>query len=90
MMNKMMTDNRDRKRSASQVMTAREWAVTLMLMMVPVLNIVLLVRWATADKELTPACKVNWARGALVTVAILATASSVLAGLYCLIMYIHY
>lgn len=49
-----------------QVIGVREWMATVMLMALPIVNIVILLRWAFADKSTTPASKVNWARGSLI------------------------
>ena len=67
----------------------REWMMVMMLMMVPVLNIVLLVRWASADSEQTPAWKVNWARGLLGALAVVITAAALLGVLFFVVMTIR-
>lgn len=51
-----------------QVVEVREWIATMMLMVLPFVNLFILFRWAFADKSTTPANKVNWARGTLIVI----------------------
>lgn len=50
----------------NSVMTVRQWMLVLMVTMIPVINIVMILRWAFADKEFTPSNKVNWARASAI------------------------
>ena len=66
-----------------RVVGVREWMGVMMLMMVPVLNIVMLVRWAVADVEAVPASKVYWARATLLVLgAVMMSAALLSAFLY--------
>ncbi len=73
----------------NEVVTVREWMATLMLMLIPVLNIVMLFEWAFSNKELTPANKVNWARGSIIVLTCLLISIAIVAGFYFLGLYIN-
>lgn len=72
-----------------EVMSVREWMVTMILVMIPLVNLVLLARWVAADRELTPANKVNWARGSLVAIGTVVLSASLVMGVYLLGEAIH-
>ena len=71
------------------VMSVREWMVTMILVMIPLLNLVFLAKWASADSEQIPANKVNWARGSLVAMGAVILSASLMMGLYLLGEAIH-
>ncbi len=73
----------------NEVVSVREWVATLMLMVVPVVNVVMLFVWAFSNKELTPANKVNWARGSLIVLTALLLSVALVVGFCFLAMYIH-
>lgn len=73
----------------NHVMTVREWMASMMVMIVPLLNIVMLLCWAFGDKTTTPANKVNWARGTLLVLAAVLFSCAVLFGLYLIGLYIE-
>ena len=64
----------------NSVMSVREWIVTLVMMLIPVVNVVLLFRWAFASKELTPSNKVNWARATVIVSAMIFLALVLVGG----------
>lgn len=64
------------------VMSVNEWMVTMILVMIPLVNLVMLIRWAAADRELMPANKVNWARGSLVAIGAIMLSASFVMGIY--------
>ncbi len=66
------------------VMSVREWMVTMILAMIPLFNLVFLAKWASADREQTPANKVNWARGSLVAMGAVILSVFLVIGLYLL------
>lgn len=71
------------------VVSVREWMATLMLMIIPGVNIVMLFWWAFADKTTTPVNKVNWARGSLIVLAATLFAVALVLGLLMLGRYIE-
>ena len=73
----------------NEVVSVRDWMATVMLMIIPLVNIVMLVWWALADKTITPANKVNWARGTLIVLAALLAGAGISFGLYLLGSYLH-
>lgn len=64
----------------NEVVTVREWMATVMLMVIPGVNIVMLFWWAFADKTITPANKVNWARASLIVLAAVLFATALTLG----------
>lgn len=81
--------NRTDDLSNRDVVNVREWMMTMLLMMVPLLNIFLLVRWAMSDKEMLPINKVNWARGTLVAMLFVVASVAILIGIYYLITNVY-
>ncbi len=72
-----------------EVVSVREWIATVMLMVIPGVNIVMLFWWAFADKTVTPANKVNWARGSLIVLATLLFATALTLGFLMWAQYIE-
>ncbi len=64
----------------NSVMSVRQWVATLAVIMIPVVNIVMIFWWAFANKELTPANKVNWARASIIIITVLIIAVAIVAG----------
>ena len=73
----------------NEVVSVREWIATVLLMVIPVINIAMLIYWAFADNTTTPANKVNWARASLIVCTAVLIASALSAGFFFLGMYIH-
>lgn len=73
----------------NEVVSVREWMATLMLMIIPGVNIVMLFWWAFADKTTTPVNKVNWARGSLIVLAATLFSVAIVLGLLMLGQYIE-
>ncbi len=66
----------------NEVVSVREWVATLLLMVIPVVNIVMLFWWAFANKETTPVNKVNWARGTIIVLTVLLISVALVGGLF--------
>lgn len=65
----------------NSVMNVRQWLAVMYIMIVPVVNVVMLFRWAFANKELIPANKVNWARACIILLTLTLVAIFLVAGL---------
>ena len=50
----------------NSVMSVRQWLAVMSVMIIPVVNVVMIFRWAFAEKELTNSNKVNWARASVI------------------------
>ena len=89
MMSRKMKDNTPKEDNRTfrneSVVDVREWMNVMMLMLIPVLNILLLCRWASADVETMPASKVYWARAALLVFGAVLLATVLLSVLFWLI-----
>lgn len=72
-----------------EVVSTCEWIATVMIMIIPIVNIVMLLYWAFADKSTTPSNKVNWARGTLIVIALIVVASGLTVSLYLIGLNIH-
>ena len=79
----------DEELNDNSIVTVREWMAAMMVMVIPVINIVMLVYWAYADKSLTPVSKVNWARGTLIVLVTVVIACACAAGLFFLMYYLN-
>lgn len=73
----------------NRVVSVREWVAMLVITLIPVLNIIMLVGWAFANKDLIPANKVNWARATIILLIILFITIGIVAGLFLLGWSIH-
>ena len=73
----------------NSVISVRQWIVLLSVMMIPGVNVVMLLRWAFANKELAPANKVNWARASVIIFVMSLLAIIIVAGFILLGWYIH-
>lgn len=72
-----------------EVVQVREWMATMMLMVIPIINIVMLFYWAFSDKDYVPASKVNWARGTLIVLAAFIFSFALVIGTYGLVVYFN-
>ena len=50
----------------NSVMSVRQWLAVMSVMIIPVVNVVMIVCWAFAEKEITNSNKVNWARASVI------------------------
>ncbi len=73
----------------NEVVSVREWMATMLLMVIPIVNIVMLFWWAFSNKELIPASKVNWARGTIIVLAALLFSATLVTSFFCLGMYMN-
>ena len=73
----------------NSVMTTHQWTMVMLLMMFPVVNIIMIIRWAFADKELTNANQVNWARAIVIILVYSLITLAFLAGILFLAWYIQ-
>lgn len=73
----------------NSVMTTHRWTMVMLLMMFPVVNIIMIIRWAFADKELTNANQVNWARAIVIIMVYSLITLAFLAGILFLAWYIQ-
>ena len=72
-----------------RVVGVREWVSVMLLMLIPVLNIVMLCRWASADVETIPASKVYWARATLLVFGAVLLATVLLFAFFFLGAMVH-
>ena len=79
----------EREYDNAQVVGVREWVGVMMLMLIPVLNVVMLCRWASADVETMPASKIYWARATLLVLGAVLLATVLLSVFFFLGAMVH-
>lgn len=78
---KTITHNHDNDSINREVVSVSEWITTLIITLIPVLNIIMLVRWAMTDTGLLPANKVNWARACIIVLSFTLIAGGIIVGI---------
>ena len=73
----------------NSVMSVRQWMATLAIMLIPGVNIIMLLWWAFANKELAPSNKVNWARASIIVLTMILFAIGIVTILFYWGWYIH-
>ena len=73
----------------NSVMTVRQWLMLLLMMIIPVVNVVMMFRWAFANKELTNSNLVNWARASVIVFVTSLAALAFIGAFLLLGWYIH-
>ena len=68
----------------NRVVPVLEWLAMLAITMVPVVNIIMLVKWAFTSKELMPANKVNLARAFIILLTAMAFAVGIIGSFFLL------
>ncbi len=72
----------------NSVMSVRQWLVVMSIMIIPVLNALIVFRWAFAEKERTNSNKVNWARASVILFTFAIVVIGIVGGLLLLGWYI--
>ncbi len=66
----------------NRVLSVREWMAMLVITLIPVLNIIMLLGWAFANKDLIPANKVNWARATIILLTVIFITIGIVASFF--------
>ncbi len=82
-------NEQEQKFHDNSVTGVSQWIIIISIMLVPILNIVMLLKWAFSNKELCSANKVNFARAAIIVFVILLIAVCIVAFLLQLGWYMH-
>ncbi len=73
----------------NSVMSVRQWLAIIGIALIPILNIIMLLKWAFSSKEMVPANKVNWARALIIVFTILFIAICIIVVLFQMLWCMH-